>query len=118
MRLKKVIYLSIIFSLVLSVLGYLIFQKITIPLGIILGVGAGILAMYLLVSKFKNIDLTDYKYLGKAMKGNRLLRFIVYILAILFGVLFPNIFHVLTIFLGIIIVKVCIYIDTLTNKKV
>lgn len=118
MRLKKVIYLSIVITVVLSIIGYLIFQEINIPLGLLLGVLAGILSMYLLVSKFKNIDLSDYKYLDKSMKGNRILRFVIYIFSILFGIILPKIFNVLAVFLGIIIVKICIYIDTLTNKNI
>ena len=98
MRKNKVIFLSIVFTLVLSIVGYLIFQTINIPIGMCLGTLSGILAMYILVSKFNNIDLTDYKYLNKSMKGNRILRFVIYIISILFGVIFPSIFHVLTIF--------------------
>lgn len=51
------------------------------------------------------------------MKNNKIFRYAVYIIAILFGVLIPNIFHPLSVFIGIIIVKVCVYIDALSNKN-
>ena len=50
-------------------------------------------------------------------RNNKIFRYAVYIIAILFGVLIPNIFHPLSVFIGIIIVKVCVYIDALSNKN-
>jgi uncharacterized protein YjbI with pentapeptide repeats len=68
-------------------------------------------------TSFKNIDLSDYKYIRKSMKNNKIFRYAVYIIAILFGVVIPNVFHPLSVFIGIIIVKVCVYIDALSNKN-
>lgn len=116
MRLSKVILYSLIISLILAIASYFLFS-LNISLGLLFGCGAGILAMYSLVSKFKNIDLSDYKYIRKSMKNNKIFRYAVYIIAILFGVLIPNIFHPLSVFIGIIIVKVCVYIDALSNKN-
>ena len=116
MRLNKVIIYSLIISLILAIAGYLLFS-LSISLGLMLGCGAGILSMYSLVSRFKNIDLSDYKYIKKSMKSNLTFRYAIYLVVILCGVLIPSIFHVLAIFIGIVIVKVCVYIDAITNKK-
>ena len=116
MRLNKVIVYSLIVSLILAIASYL-FLSLNISLGLLLGCGAGILSMYSLVSRFKNIDLSDYKYIKKNMKNNLAFRYAIYLIVILFGVFISSLFHVLAIFVGIVIVKVCVYIDALTNKK-
>ena len=116
MRLNKVITYSLIVSLILAIASYLLFS-LSVSLGLLLGCGAGIFAMYSLVSRFKNIDLTDYKYIRKSLKNNKMFRYTIYVISILFGVLIPSIFHPLAVFVGIIIVKACVYIDALTIKK-
>lgn len=116
MNLKKVIILSLIINFVLAIASYFVFS-FNVSLGLILGCIAGILAMTILVFRFKDIDLTDYKYLTKSMNGNLALRYSIYLIAFLIGVFIPSIFHVLGVFIGIIMVKVCVYIDAFTNKK-
>lgn len=116
MRLNKVILFSVISSFILAFASYFIFS-LDVSLGLLLGCGAGCFAMYLLVDKFKKIDLSDYKYIKKSMKNNKILRYVIYVIAVLFGIVLPSLFHVLAVLVGIIIVKVCVYIDAFTNKN-
>ena len=116
MRLNKVILFSVISSFVLAIASYFIFS-LDVSLGLLLGCIAGCFSMYLLVDKFKNIDLSNYKYIKKSMKSNKMLRYMIYVIAVLIGIVIPSIFHVLAVLVGIIIVKICVYIDAFTNKK-
>ncbi len=116
MNLKKVSILSICFNFILAIISYFIFS-LNVSLGLILGCIAGVLAMVILVFSLKDIDLIDYKYLNKSLKGNLALRYLIYAVALLIGVFIPMVFNVLGVFVGIIIVKICVYIDAFTSKR-
>ena len=98
MNLIKVIFLSFIISIILATGSYFLFD-ITVSLGLILGAISWICSMIILVNKFRNIDLSDYNYLQKSMKGNLGLRYLIYLVALLLGVFLPKVFHVLGVFI-------------------
>lgn len=116
MNLKRVYLFAILTSFIFALSGYFVFE-LNVSLGILVGTIAGLAAMTFLVSRFKDIDLTDYKYLSKSMSSNLAIRYLIYLISLLLGIFVPSLFHVLAIFIGIILVKVCVYIDAFTNKE-
>ncbi len=78
-------------------------------LGFLLGGLAGLLG-FKMIERLENIEIYDYRVLKSKLRRNHALRYLIYGVVLLASCLRPNVFSIVTCFIGLLLTKVWIVI--------
>lgn len=109
----------IVCAAVIAVVGSIfVGQAYRFVLGVLLGAAvAGLMLRHLYVSLDRALDM-DEEHASKYMKKSAVLRILMAGAGLLLGALFPKIFHIFGIFIGLLCLKFTAYLQPLTHKVI
>lgn len=115
MNIKRILFIQIIITLILSVSLFFVFDY-TVSLGIILGSSVSYFGFYSLRKRINELTDEDIPDLQKHLKSNRNFRFIVLAIVLIISGFLPFV-NIIAVCFSVLLNKLSIYIDIIIKRK-
>ena len=115
MNIKRILFIQIIITLILSVSLFFIFDY-TVSIGVVIGSLLGYFSFYSLRKRINELTDDDIPDLQKNLKSNRNFRFLVLAIVLVICGFLPFV-NIIAVCFSVLLNKLSIYIDIIISRK-
>ena len=116
MNIKRILFIQIIITLILSVSLFFIFDY-TLSIGVVIGSLLGYFSFYSLRKRINELTDDDVPDLQKNLKSNRNFRFLVLAIVLIICGFLPEFVNIIAVCFSVLLNKLSIYIDIIISRK-
>ena len=115
MNIKRILFIQIIITLILSVSLFFVFDY-TVSIGVLIGSSVGYFGLYSLNKRVNELTDDELPELNKNLKSNRNFRFIVLAMVLIISGFLPFV-NIIAVCFSVLLNKLSIYIDIIISRK-